>query len=140
MPESLREPDNPMFYLDHTTGVMADLCQITASECHGFQEKEQVRDVFGELMKFEKIPALATYVVSEIGKECSLVIQENVDSGFFLCTLIFNDTADGRLQIANVDLSERLDADDFIFMNPRVLHSIYNAPRDEKHNIVVFTF
>ena len=63
MSETQHESDNPMWYLDHTTGVVADVCQIIASEFRRFEEKERVRDVFVEFMELEKISALATHIV-----------------------------------------------------------------------------
>ena len=53
---------------------------------------------------------------------------------------MINDTTHGRLHITNVDLPERFDAGDLIFMDPRVFHSVSSATRDEKRKIVGFNF
>ena len=34
-----------MCYLDNTTGVVADVCQIIVSEFYGFEVKKRARDV-----------------------------------------------------------------------------------------------
>lgn len=68
-----------------------------------------------------------------------LIKHEDVDAVLFPALLIIKDSAFGRLQVENENMTERFEAGDLVLIDPRVTHWVEYAVRLTDRKVVVFT-
>ena len=92
------------------------------------------------LVSSSKVPILVSYITCKVEKICGVVTHQDFDATFFSAIIILKDTPNGRLHISGVELPEKFEAGDVVFMDPRVFHPVTFAAREEKRQIAVLTF
>lgn len=139
MSETLVGSDSPLWFLNTRQEEVAAASNVVVESFLDFETKQEVRSVFREFCNSGKLPSVVSYLTYTPGRECGLVNHQDVDSVFFSCLLMIQDSSRGRLHIPGVDLPERFESGDLIFMDPRVFHSVDFFARNEERKVVVFT-
>ena len=140
MSTTLQGSDSPLYYLDMKRNAQENVFNLLGNKFLEFEARESVCDVFRSLVPSSKVPSLVSYITYKVGKICGLVNHQDVDATFFSAILIQKDTPNGRLHISGVDLPEKFEAGDVVFIDPRVFHQVTFAASEEKRQVVVLTF
>ena len=138
--ETLKESNNPLWYLDKSNSAVSDVSQIISNLYRDTVDNSDIASTFDDFVAKDKMPFLASNLSYEVGKECVLVLHQDADGVFFSCVLINNDSHQGRLHVSNYSLPEEFHAEDFVMMDPRVFHEVTTYARKEQRKVVVFTY
>ena len=83
MSETLKESDNPLWYLDKSNSAVSDVSPIILNLYCDIVENSDVVSTFDDFVTKDKMPFLASYLSYEVGKEYSLVHHQDADGAFF---------------------------------------------------------
>lgn len=132
--------DNPLWYLNTSDAAVVRVCETVIRHFLDFQTDDEVSAALRKLKNDpnRKLFSSVSYIKYPAGQLCGIDLHQDVQSVFFSCVLIIQDTTQGRLHIENVDLPETFYAGDVIFMDPRVWHRIPHCVREGDRKVSVF--
>ena len=149
MSETLENSRCSMWYLDKDSDIVSTISSFlcnkfpdivnTTGTARNVPLRTETIDTFRSFVEMNKLPSLVTYLKYEAEEEQGAPRHHDVDSVFCTALLYVKYTIQGGLQVEGVELPEKFEPGDVVFMDPRQIHDVETCVRGEERKVLVFT-